>query len=382
MASIDVYGPDGTRLPAGVGRVPKGSRYQVRYRTPEGASRKRMFTRKVDAEQFLVSVEHRKLTGEYVDASAGRRTVRDYAEAWRAAQVQHRPTTAAQVETHLRRHVYPILGDRPIGAVRRSEIQGWVRNRSTELAPSTLGVVYGYLAAVFRAAVDDQVIARTPCTRINLPKRTRPRVVPLEVAQVDAICEALPDRYQALVTLAAATGLRQGEAFGLTVDRVDFLRRTVRVDRQLVLMPGAGPHLAEPKTPASHRMIPLPAVAGDALAAHLAVFPAGPEGFVFTNDRGEPIRRTRFSDVWRRAVARAGVEGVTFHDLRHFYASLLIRHGESVKVVQERLGHASPVETLETYAHLWPDSDDRTRSAVDSVLGAPRVPVVSEGGVM
>jgi integrase len=60
---------------------------------------------------------------------------------------------------------------------------------------------------------------------------------------------------------------------------------------------------------------------------------------------------------------------VTFHDLRHYYASLLIRHGESVKVVQKRLGHKSAVETLNTYSHLWPDSEDRTREAVDEVLG-------------
>jgi integrase len=56
---------------------------------------------------------------------------------------------------------------------------------------------------------------------------------------------------------------------------------------------------------------------------------------------------------------------------RHYYASLLIRHGESVKVVQARLGHATAVETLNTYAGLWPDSTDRTRVAVDSVLGSP-----------
>jgi hypothetical protein len=62
---------------------------------------------------------------------------------------------------------------------------------------------------------------------------------------------------------------------------------------------------------------------------------------------------------------------VTFHDLRHYYASLLIQHGESVKVVQRRLGHKSAVETLDTYSHLWPDSEDRTREAVDQMLGQP-----------
>jgi len=66
------------------------------------------------------------------------------------------------------------------------------------------------------------------------------------------------------------------------------------------------------------------------------------------------------------------VQGYTFHSLRHYYASLLIRHGESVKTLQARLGHASASETLDTYSHLWPDSDDRTRDAIDAVLGSSR----------
>jgi integrase len=84
------------------------------------------------------------------------------------------------------------------------------------------------------------------------------------------------------------------------------------------------------------------------------------------------MRRTTFSArVWRPAVAAAGLpEDTVFHGLRHHYASLLIRYGESVKVVQARLGHSSANETLDTYSHLWPDSEDRTWEAVDSALGA------------
>lgn len=81
------------------------------------------------------------------------------------------------------------------------------------------------------------------------------------------------------------------------------------------------------------------------------------------------IRRNRFHEVLRAATAAAGAGGLRFHDLRHFYASLLINHRESVKVVQARLGHASASETLDTYAHLWPDNEERTRAAVDDVLG-------------
>ena len=69
-------------------------------------------------------------------------------------------------------------------------------------------------------------------------------------------------------------------------------------------------------------------------------------------------------------AASTAPAGTGFHELRHYYASLLIRHGESVKTVQARLGHASATETLKSYSPLWPDSDDRTREAVEAVLGA------------
>lgn len=118
--------------------------------------------------------------------------------------------------------------------------------------------------------------------------------------------------------------------------------------------------------------MPLPQVVGATLASHLERHPSGEGGLIFTNEHGDPIRRNRFGEVWRKTVDEIDLAGLRFHDLRHFYASLLIRHGESVKVVQARLGHASASETLDTYSHLWPDNEERTRAAVDGVLGAVR----------
>ncbi len=109
----------------------------------------------------------------------------------------------------------------------------------------------------------------------------------------------------------------------------------------------------------------------DALAAHLQAFPAGDDGLVFTRPSGRPWKRSAFSEHWTKAREATGSPpSVTIHSLRHYYASLLIRHGESVKVVQSRLGHATAAETLDTYSHLRPDSEDRARAAVDAVLGA------------
>lgn len=117
--------------------------------------------------------------------------------------------------------------------------------------------------------------------------------------------------------------------------------------------------------------MPIGRVVVDALAAHLAAYPAPDrETFIFRNASGGPIVRTSFTDtVWRPAVRATGLAtGTGLHALRHFYASALIRAGLSVKVVSDRLGHSNAAMTLNVYAHLWPDDEDRTRQAIDDVF--------------
>lgn len=345
----------------------KGKRWRARYVAPDGKERAKGFDRKTDAQRWLNEVTASVVTGQYVDPKAGQVTFRDYAERWREMQVQ-RPSSRAHVETMLRRHAYPTLGDRHLSSILPSDVQAWVKSLDY-LAPATVGVVHGIVSTIMKSAIRDRRIVANPCDGTKLPKVQRPQIVPLTTEQVNAVRDAVPAELRALVTLAAGTGMRQGECFGLTVDRVRFLERLAVVDRQLVTVPKQAPTFGPPKTAASNRTIPLPQVVVDALAAHLAAFPAEPDGLIFTL-AGKPITRQTFGHKWRPAVETAGLPtGTGFHALRHYYASLLIRHGESVKTVQSRLGHASAVETLDTYSHLWPDSDDRTRDAIDSVLG-------------
>ncbi len=342
--------------------------YRTRWREyPGGPQKTRHFDRKAEAERFLDGIRGDMARGVYIDPADGKVLFRDYAERWRAGQL-HRQSTATQAETYLRVHAYPFLGNRPLGAVRRSEIQAWVKHRSEVLAPGSVEVVYRWVATIFKAAVGDRLIAASPCDRIALPKRPPNEVVPLEIEAVSRLAASVPDRYRALIVFAAGTGLRQGECFGLTVDRVDFLRRQMRVDRQLVAVVGGKPTFGPPKSQAGFRTVPLPQTVTDVLAAHLARYRPGSQGLVFTNSAGNPLRRSAFGETWHRAAALADLpEWATFHDLRHFYASLLIARNCSIKTVQKRLGHQSATETLDTYSHL-PDSDDETRAAVDHVL--------------
>lgn len=355
---------------ASIDKRPDG-RYRARWREyPGGPQKTQQFDRKADAVRFLDGIRGDLAHGLYIDPGAGRILFKEYAEQWRAGQV-HRSSTASQAETYLRLHAYPMLGPRPIGAIRRSETQAWVKNRSGVLAPGSVELVFRWVSTIFKSAVGDRLIASSPCIRIALPKRDDTEVVPLGVTEVAALADAVPDRYRALIVFAAGMGLRQGECFGLIVDRVDFLRRQVRVDRQLIAAPLGVPEFGPPKTKAGFRTVPMPEVVGTTLAAHLARYGPGSSGLVFTNTLGRPLRRNTAGDMWHRAAAAAKLPAwATFHDLRHFYASLLIAKGCSVKTVQSCLGHQSAIETLDTYGHLWPDSDDETRNAVDQVLAS------------
>lgn len=356
----------------------RGDRWQARYRDTAGKEHTKRFTRKVDAQRWLDHAAGQLVAGAWVDPTAGRRTFGEYAAAWQAIQA-HRETTAALVDSHLRNHMLPAFADRPMAAIRPSEIQAWVKARSVVLAPATVETAYRFLVAIFAAAVRDRLVATTPCVGIKLPRVEHPQVVPLAVEGVHALVDAIPARYRALVVLAAGSGLRQGECFGLAVPAVDFLRRSLRVEQQVTTVNGRT-FVAAPKTEASRRTVPLPGVVVSALAAHAATFEPGDGGLIFTNANGEAIRRPRFGEVWRRAVAGAGLVaglgtspaplpgGTRFHELRHFYASVLIASGASIKVVQTRLGHASAAETLDTYSHLFPDEEDKTRQALDAAL--------------
>lgn len=351
-----------------VARRPDG-RWRARYRDDAGRERARHFTRKSDAQRWLDEVTSTLVGGTYVDPTLGRQTFHAYAEAWRAAQ-PHRPTTAKNVEQHLRRYAYDTLGDRPLAAIRPSEVQAWATGLSTSLAPSTLHTIVNTIRAVFAAAVRDCDIAHNPCLGVALPRVPRRRVEPLTLDQVQKIIAATPDQYRALMVVAAGTGLRSGALFGLQVRHIDFLRRTLTVEQQVQQLPGHAVYVGPPKTQSSYRVIPIPDIVVDALAEHLRRFPAQDDGFVFSAPEGGPIVRTSFMHAaWRPAAEAACLpKGAGLHALRHFYASALIRAGLSVRVVSEHLGHANAAMTRKSDAQRWLDEADRTRRALDDLL--------------
>jgi integrase len=142
----------------------------------------------------------------------------------------------------------------------------------------------------------------------------------------------------------------------------------VKIDRQLKRVE-RGSILGRLKTERSYRTVPLPQYVAHELAEHRRrCANDDPDGLTFVAPNGGRLRRDQFGRrVWKPAVTDAGVPWFTFHGLRHFYASALIRHDHGPSVVAARLGN-SPQMVLSTYSHLWADDDDRTRQAIDGVF--------------
>ncbi|WP_197320594.1 site-specific integrase [Saccharomonospora sp. NB11] len=375
----------GERLPTK--RHGRGKRWRVRWIDPEtGQTRTQFFERRADAERHDANMRADISRGQYVDPRAGKLTVAEYADHWRRTQL-HRQSTAERTERVIRRHIVPVLGALPLAQVRNSHIRGWVKDRAERLAPSTLATVYhGTLVPLFNAAVADKRIGSTPCVGIRLPEIPDSRYYIARPEQVHALAEALPERYRAIVYLAAGCGWRGGEIFGLERDAIDFERREVHVRHQLTVVTGRNPFLAPPKTKTSIRTNELPVVATEALRHHLDTFRPLPEeiddetdprrpirrpvDLVFTRGDGRPIHRSDWSYIWRPAVGKVGLpKGFGLRDLRHYFATVLIFGGANVKTVQLAMGHTTPTVTLNTYVGYWPDAVDQTRSLVDSALG-------------
>ena len=204
--------------------------YRARYRDPSGRERNKTFTRKVDAERFVVEVEHAKSRGAWVDPTLGRITFATWLEQWWATTTNLRESTQARDEASLRVHAAPRFGRMPLAAIRQIEVRAWVAELAGQgLKPATVVKAYQLFGKVMAAAVDAGIIAQSPCRRIPLPKVEQDEKRFLTPAEIARLASSIEPRFRALVLVSAYGGLRIGELAGLRRGRVDTTRATVTV---------------------------------------------------------------------------------------------------------------------------------------------------------
>jgi integrase len=357
------------------GTARTADKYEANYYDRSGKRHRRTFDLKKEAQRWLDEQTTGLVTGQWADPRAGKETVRAYGERWLARQVLA-ATTEATYEIVLRLHVFPTFGEMRMDAVTRADVQMLVKEWQLTAAASTTHGRYLVTAIMFRAAIKDRVLPTTPCIDIKLPKiPPKSSLVPISTETVLALRETISSRYRLFVTLAAGTGMRRGELLGLTLDRVAFDFGTIRVDRQLSRAARSGkPAFGPPKTPSSTRTIPVGDVVLHAIKQHVGEYGTHESGLLFTTDLGNFVGTSTIHNAWAIGSKRVPTDA-TPHDLRHYFASVQIRGGQSIKVLQALLGHKSAVETWDTYGHLMGDEDTRSRTIVDALLGDPSTTV-------
>ena len=332
--------------------------------------------------------------GTYVRSD--RITLYQWVEQWLPVmRTQVRPSTATSYERNLRLHVLPSLGGRQIQALRAADLtalyarlllSGRLNHRRESvggLSHTSVAYVHTILGKALEAAVRGELLATNPARRADVPKAAAVAAskTTMKTWSREDIRRFLSSsqghRHHAAWLLLATTGLRRGEALGLTWPVVDLDAGRLQVTRTLVDVDRGEPIWSLPKTSRGRRQIALDPETVRALKAQrarqaeerLAVGPGYRElDLVFAAPDGGPVHPDRFSRSFIEQGERLGCPRLNVHGLRHTWATLALQAGVHPKVVQERLGHSTISITLDTYSHVMPSMETDAADRVAALI--------------
>lgn len=342
--------------------------WQARYTGPDGRERTKRFERKLDAERWLDTNGAAMARNEWIDPAAGKITVKCYAEEWLKDR-DLRPTTRSKYDYLLDRHIHPILGDISLASVSPASIRTWYNSLSRSHAATAAGA-YRLLAAIFRTAVEDERIGRSPCKVKKGATENAPERPVATVADFAVAVAAVPARYRLAPLLAAWCQLRRGEILGLQRQDVDLSHWTIRIERTWVVQTD-GKHIEGlPKTEAGRRTLSVPPNVRPALRDHINRF-AG-SAWLFPGDGDDPVSPRTIDRVWNTGRVAAGRTDLRFHDLRHSGLTWAAATGASTAELMKRAGHKSATAALR-YQHATEDRDRALADALGKLAKGPKV---------
>lgn len=353
------------------GRVRRVVRYRVRYRDHSGREHNETKRRLVDAERRKAEIEVELASGRWRDPRRGEVRLSIWAAEWILTRHDIRATTLARLEISLSSQVLPKFGSTPLARITNAAVRGWVAEMLADgLSPATVRKAVFALRQCLSAAAADGRLVMNPAVDVPLPSERSKAPQFLSQKEVQRLVDVMPEPYKALVLTGAYAGLRWGEAAGLTRANVDVLRSRVRVVSTAIEVRGHITLGQEPKTRRSKRTIPVARSVMRQIEGHLAEFVgSGPEALVFTAPQGGALARSLFGRrVWQPAVVQAGLEGITFHSLRHSFVAILVAAGCNVREVSEWAGHNNVAFTLTRYGGLFEDGSDEAVDRLDSLL--------------
>lgn len=290
----------------------------------------------------------------------------DAAEQWYESKHRLRPWTRKQYRAVLDNELLPRFGHLKLGQIDAELVASFIRSlEGRGLSPSTIGNYLLPLSGTFAFAVRRNLTGVNPCSRLtpdDRPAKAEPRkahewsdddiAALLESSELIAGRSGSQYDYSPLLHAAVFTGLRLGELLGLQWQDVEFEASVLHVRRQY----SRTGELAEPKTPKACRRVPLTPKMVALLKKHKVASRHSQEAnFVFASNTGGPLSH--------RNVQRRGFEAardlaqlprtITFHNLRHAFASLAAHRGVPLNVLSEVMGHTNVGVTQKVYVHLY-----------------------------
>lgn len=364
----------GKRSFGSVRRLPSGA-YQARYTGPDGTmySAPRTFTAKSHADAWLAERRTEISHGTWRSPSsqpaeeATAVTFGDYAGAWLAGR-DLKPRTRAHYRSLLESRLLPTFGDRPIAAIKPTEVRSWHASLDAR-KPTIRAHAYALLRTIFNTAVADDVISVNPCrvSGAGVTKRAR-TIRPASLAELEALAGAMPERLRAMVLLAAWCALRFGELVELRRGDVDVKRGVVRVRRGAVRVDGEV-IIGSPKSGAGVRDVAIPPHLLPMLEQHLNrhVEPRR-DALLFPASDGRNMSPNSLYWHFTPARAAAGRPDLRFHDLRHTGAVLAASTGATLAELMARLGHTTPAAAMK-YQHAAAERDMAIAAALSRLAG-------------
>lgn len=325
----------------------------------------------------------RKMRGQIDDGlslASTKITLAEYLPSWlTSTKSAKRPSTWAHYDQVTRTYITPRLGHLKLKDLRPDHIQSFYnRLLDEEVGAYTVLKIHTVLHSALAYAVKLGMILRNPAGLVDPPKEPATEMLILNESQVSQfLIAAMTHRWEALFHLAIVTGARQMELLGLKWTDLDWVRQTLKIERQLVRPDGNGVQFSAPKTLFGKRTIALGDKTIEILRAHydrqqIDRLKAGENwqehGLIFTTTHGSPINPRNLLRDFKKLLSDAGLPDIRFHDLRHTSASLMLNNNIPPIVVSRRLGHAKASITLDVYGHLIPSMQSEAAEKIDELI--------------
>ena len=278
-----------------------------------------------------------------------------------------RPGTLNGYRGYIENHIRPCLGEKRIGQLKAADIQRFYDMLSRKLASGTVRRIHTTLHGILKAAAQARLIPRNPVEEVTPPKFSYQEKKVLTAEQVDRLLEVIQKDtlWHDLFYTELTTGLRRGELLGLKWSDIDLEKGDLRVQRQIGRIDGKIIEMPL-KTKNAYRTLPLSADAISVLKMQKRK--VGGSEWVFPSPTGDPLSPDSVLHMLQRALKRAGLLRIRFHDLRHTFATMALQNGVDVKTVSSMLGHYSAGFTLDTYAHVTTDAQMKAAQTIGCIL--------------